>query len=68
MKPVDQLTPRERQIAAMLGEGKAPKQIAAELGIATGTVRRMIYRVMEKTGAKNAVHLAVMVARGDRLT
>ena len=63
MKPIDQLTPRERQIAQMLGEGKAPKVIAAELGIACVTVRQMIYRVMEKTGAKTAVHLALMVAR-----
>ncbi len=63
MKPIDQLTPRERQIARMLGEGKAPKVIAAELGISTRTVRQMVYKVMEKTGAINVVHLAVTVAR-----
>lgn len=62
MKPIDQLTPRERQIAQMLGQGKAPAVIAAELGIARVTVRQMLYRVMEKAGAKTVVHLAVMVA------
>ena len=62
MKPIDQLTPRERQIAEMLGEGKAPRVIAGELGISTRTVRQMVYKVLEKTGAANTVHLAVMVA------
>ena len=65
MKPIDQLTPRERQIARMLGQGKAPKVIAAELGIAPVTVRQMIYRVMEKTDTKTVVHLAVVMAQAD---
>lgn len=65
MKPIDQLTPREAQIARMLGQGKAPKAIAAELGIAQGTVRRMIYKILEKTDTRNVVHLAVTMAQTD---
>ena len=65
MKPIDQLTPREAQIARMLGQGKSPKAIAAELGIARVTVRQMIYRVMEKTDTKTIVHLAVTMAQAD---
>ena len=65
MKPIDQLTPRERQIARMLGQGKAPKVIAAELGIARVTVRQAIYRAMEKSGALTVVHLAVVMAQAD---
>ena len=62
---IDQLTPRERQITTMLGDGKAPRVRASELGIAVVTVRQMAYRVMEKTGALSVTHLAVMAATGE---
>lgn len=65
MKPIDQLTPRECQIARMLGQGLSPRLIAQELGIAQRTVRQTIYRVMEKTDTKTVVHLAVVMAQAD---
>ena len=65
MKPIDWLTPREAQIARMLGEGKAPQVIAAELGISRRTVSNMLYAVADKVGALTIPHLAVMVATGE---
>jgi DNA-binding CsgD family transcriptional regulator len=65
LKPIDQLTPREAEITRLLGQGKAPRVIAAELGISPRTVRQMVYRVMEKTGAATVPHLAVMAAVGE---
>ena len=56
---IDQLTPRERQITTLRGDGKPPRVIATELGIAVVTVRQMAYRVMEKTGALTVTHLGL---------
>ena len=65
MRPIDRLTPREAQLARMLGEGKAPRVIAAELDISRRTVNNMLYTVADKVGAHTITHLAVMVATGE---
>jgi FixJ family two-component response regulator len=45
---VDTLTPRERQVFALLVRGKVHKQIAGELGTAIRTVRAHRRSIMEK--------------------
>jgi DNA-binding CsgD family transcriptional regulator len=42
------LAPRERQVFELVGEGATDCQIAAQVGIKEGTVRRTIARIKEK--------------------
>jgi len=51
------LTPRERDILALVSAGLMNKQIAAELGIAQITVKIHRGRVMKKMGARSLADL-----------
>lgn len=42
------ITPREREILALIAQGRANKEIAAELGNAEDTVKRHISNILEK--------------------
>lgn len=46
--PLDQITPRERQLLQMLAEGKTSKDIASELNISVYTVDAHRSRIMKK--------------------
>jgi two-component system response regulator NreC len=46
--PLDQITPRERQLLQMLAEGKTSKDIAGELNISVYTVDAHRSRIMKK--------------------
>lgn len=46
--PLDQITPRERQLLQMLAEGKTSKDIATELDISVYTVDAHRSRIMKK--------------------
>jgi two-component system, NarL family, response regulator NreC len=46
--PVDPLTPRERQVLQMVGEGRSTKDVAAILGISTKTAESHRARLMRK--------------------
>jgi len=63
------LTPRERQIFALVAEGSLNKQAASDLGITERTVKVHRARVMEKMGAGSLAELARMAERlGARRT
>jgi len=61
--PASGLTPREQEILALVGEGKTNREIAEQLWISAGTVRRHLENVYAKlgvhtrTGAVRANHL-----------
>lgn len=57
------LTPREREIMALVVEGKANKTIENELGLSQRTVEIHRARVMEKMQAGSAAQLVQMVMR-----
>lgn len=57
------LSPRELQVAHLIGHGKAYKHIAAELNIASDTVKSTVTRAMQKTGADNGAQLAFLVGQ-----
>ena len=44
----EHLTPRELQVTTLLGAGKTPKQVAAELGISISSVNTYRARIFEK--------------------
>lgn len=58
------LTPREREILAMLAEGLPNKSIAARLGISDHTVKTHLEAIFDKLGASTR---AEAVARGVRM-
>lgn len=55
------LTARQRQILALLMEGKLNKQIAAELGLSENTIKVHRHRIMERMGASSVARLVHMV-------
>ena len=63
-KRLDTLTPRERQIMALVASGQPNKQIAAELEISEATVKFHRGQVMRKMQAKS---LPELVRMADRL-
>ncbi len=57
---LSELTPREHEVMAMVTDGKANKEIAAELGVSAKTVEAHRARVMEKMRADSLADLVRM--------
>jgi DNA-binding NarL/FixJ family response regulator len=62
---LDDLTPREREIARLVGEGLSNKVIAARGGITERTVKAHLNAIFRKTGISNRVQLALIAADPD---
>jgi RNA polymerase sigma factor (sigma-70 family) len=58
-----QLTPREREVFALLVRGKPHKQIAYELGISDRTVKLHRHQVVQKLRVRSLAELAVIAER-----
>jgi DNA-binding CsgD family transcriptional regulator len=54
----DDLTTREREIAELVGEGLANKEIAAKLFVTVNTVEKTLTRVYSKLGLRSRTELA----------
>ncbi|MFJ2768125.1 AAA family ATPase [Streptomyces sp. NPDC087300] len=59
------LTPREREISALVAEGLTNQAVAARLCLSTRTVESHVARVYRKTGVTSRAALASLVARGS---
>lgn len=57
LNPVDRLSPREREIAALLVAGRTHKEIARALGLEATTVRSHMHALHRKLGARNRAQL-----------
>ena len=58
-----ELTERERDVLALLGKGRSNREIAAELHIGVTTVKTHVSHLMERTGSRNRVQLALLAAQ-----
>lgn len=54
------LTPREREVLALLADGLSNKQIAARLFLSTGTIRLHVTNVLRKMEAPNRTAAAML--------
>jgi DNA-binding CsgD family transcriptional regulator len=59
------LSPQQATASRLAARGLSNTEIAAQMGIAYGTVKTHLYTAMLRTGARNRVELTVMVERGE---
>lgn len=59
---VDTLTQRQREVFALLAQGKSNPEIARELGVSAHTVRIHISAILRALGVSNRTQAAVMAA------
>jgi DNA-binding CsgD family transcriptional regulator len=58
------LTSREREVAALVAEGRTNQQIGTRLGIAARTAEAHVHNIMTKLGAQSRAEIAVWVVTG----
>ncbi|NWK96407.1 hypothetical protein DM806_12205 [Sphingobium lactosutens] len=61
--PLALLTPRERQVALMIADGRSNREAASALGLSEGTIKTHIRTIFEKLGADNRTAVALLIAR-----
>ena len=66
--PLDQLTDREREVLALIAQGRANKRIALELGISEKTVKNHVGHVLAKLGVTDRTQAAVLAVQEGLLT
>ena len=57
------LTPREAEIALLVGRGFHQSEVAEHLHVTTGTVKKLLARGREKLGCRDAHELRVLLLR-----
>jgi DNA-binding NarL/FixJ family response regulator len=61
--PVEELTPRERQILELITRGRSNKQIAGALHLSEGTVKGYVSIVLAKLGVEDRTQAALYAVR-----
>ena len=59
------LTPRQKQMLRLIGEGYMVKQISHQLGLAERTVNNHVAGIKAKLKARNMTHAAIMLNRAE---
>jgi DNA-binding NarL/FixJ family response regulator len=54
------LSPREREIALLVGRGLSNKDVARELGLSPGTVKTHVHSIFMKLGERSRVSLIIL--------
>jgi two-component system, NarL family, nitrate/nitrite response regulator NarL len=65
--PLDELSPREKEIVARIAGGQSTRQMAFAMNITVGTVRTYVKNVLAKLGAHSRLQLAALASRDDFL-
>ncbi len=63
----ERLSHREHQVFGLLAAGRSVGEIAEQLSLSSNTVSTYRARILEKTGARNDVELALYAVRADML-
>ncbi|HUQ84671.1 MAG TPA: response regulator transcription factor [Gemmatimonadaceae bacterium] len=63
--PFGSLTPRERDVLALIARGESNKRIAAALNLSIGTVKGYVSAIFEKLGVEDRTQAALLVAKHD---
>jgi DNA-binding NarL/FixJ family response regulator len=63
--PFAALTPRERDVLALLARGDSNKRIAASLNLSIGTVKGYVSAIFEKLGVEDRTQAALLAAKHD---
>lgn len=63
--PFGALTPRERDVLALLAQGESNKRIAAALNLSIGTVKGYVSAIFEKLGVEDRTQAALLVAKHE---
>jgi RNA polymerase sigma factor (sigma-70 family) len=61
------LSPRQREVVALIAEGRSNRDIAARLYLSEGTVKNHVTRALEVLGVADRTKLAVLVVRHQML-
>jgi NarL family two-component system response regulator LiaR len=62
------LTPREREVLALLVEGLTNKEIAARLTVSAGTAKLHVSNILSKLGVSNRTEAATLALQHDLLS
>ncbi|MFE0107370.1 response regulator [Streptomyces sp. NPDC059009] len=62
------LTPREREVLGLVGEGLSNPEIAARLSLVEGTVKAYVSAVLDRLGVKNRVQAAIVAYEAGLVT
>jgi DNA-binding NarL/FixJ family response regulator len=65
--PFGALTPRERDVLALLARGESNKRIAATLNLSIGTVKGYVSAIFEKLGVEDRTQAALLAAKHDAI-
>lgn len=60
LERINQLTPREREVLALLGAGLSNAEIARRLYLVEGTVKAYVSTLMGRLGVRNRVQAAIL--------
>ena len=66
--PRTALSRREKEVLALVADGKSNKEIAMALAVAENTVKNCVKKILEKFHLENRVQAAVFALRQDSLT
>ena len=62
--PTDLLSPREREVLALVAEGRSNKAIAEALFVSPNTIKTHVTSLLHKLPADTRVQLAALAVRG----
>jgi DNA-binding NarL/FixJ family response regulator len=62
---VRSLTPRQREVLALLSEGRSNREVAKALFVSEGTVKNHVTQILATLGVRDRTRLAVLLARYD---